>query len=489
MTTRQVSRLKPHPANVRIYGDKPDKKLLDSIKANGILNPLLVTWDNRVISGHRRLASALKLKLKEVPVVVFASRDEDEILLALIETNKQRQKKKIMLAREAFELAEIESRRALARQEASRFKSADPDPGQRPESVTVEAETSEETASEPVSIPVYQPGSTKEKVAEALGVSPVTAQNAIVVGREMSRLEESGTPEDQARAAALAQVVEERGLKPAAALVPKPSVNGSRGELQMVSARPTSGKAKFNRTNDKVSWANWTWNPVTGCLHDCPYCYARDIAERFYEQGFKPTFHPDRLSAPHNTRLPKNPSPADRRVFTCSMADLFGKWVPQEWIDAVFTEVKDNPQWEFLFLTKFPQRLAELSWPDNAWVGTTVDRQYRVDIAEKAFRGVQAGVKWLSCEPLLEPLKFSSLEMFDLVVIGGASQSTRTDEFWPPAEWVCDLWAQARASGCKIWMKPNTFSHLTKLTQEMPTKGGSDESPQGSPPAETALAL
>jgi protein gp37 len=235
-----------------------------------------------------------------------------------------------------------------------------------------------------------------------------------------------------------------------------------------VQARPTSGAPTFNRTNDNVDWAWFTWNPVTGCLHDCPYCYARDIAERFYPQKFVPTFHEDRLTAPANTKLPSSDDPRSRRVFTCSMADLFGKWVPQAWIDAVFERVRDHQEWEFLFLTKFPQRLAELHWPDNAWVGTTVDQQHRVAIAERAFRGVKAGVKWLSCEPLMEPLRFTSLDMFDLVVIGGASRSTQTPEFWPPLDWVIDLMAQARDAGCKVYLKPNAIGPRTPVPKELP---------------------
>jgi protein gp37 len=228
------------------------------------------------------------------------------------------------------------------------------------------------------------------------------------------------------------------------------------------------GTARLNRTNQKVSWAWWTWNPVTGCLHDCPYCYARDIANRFYAQGFAPTFLADRLDAPHNTPLPEDPDPRSRRVFACSMADLFGKWVPQEWIDAVFKVVREESQWTYLFLTKFPQRLAELNWPDNAWVGTTVDRQYRVAIAEKAFRGVKAGIKWLSCEPMLEPLKFTSLEMFDWVVIGGASRSSQTPESFPDFEWLVDVYNQARAAGCKVYFKENTWTAAMRAPMEEP---------------------
>jgi protein gp37 len=215
----------------------------------------------------------------------------------------------------------------------------------------------------------------------------------------------------------------------------------------------------FNRVNNNIGWARWSWNPVTGCLHNCDYCYARDIANRFYPQKFEPTFFPERLDAPANTKLPKNigDDPAWRRVFTCSMADLFGKWVQKEWITAVFDRISDHQEWEFLCLTKFPQRLAELEWPSNVWAGTTVDRQSRVENAERSFAGVKAGVKWLSCEPLLEPLRFTSLSMFDWVVIGASTGSTLAPPFAPPFEWVVDLYSQARASGCKVYLKHNLF--------------------------------
>lgn len=107
---------------------------------------------------------------------------------------------------------------------------------------------------------------------------------------------------------------------------------------------------KFNQTNDNVEWALWTWNPITGCLHNCPYCYARDIANRFYdylplEERFTPVFYPNRLLAPRNTKQPDLNQVTDpvqrmglKNVFVCSMADLFGKWVPTEWIEAVLEQ-------------------------------------------------------------------------------------------------------------------------------------------------------
>jgi protein gp37 len=225
------------------------------------------------------------------------------------------------------------------------------------------------------------------------------------------------------------------------------------------------GRAVFNRTNDNIEWANWTWNPVTGCKHGCPYCYAKDIAARFYgEGGFEPKFHPDRLSAPANTKPPKTGEPiGECNVFVCSMADLFGDWVPQEWIDAVIESVRTAPQWNFLFLTKSPSRLVGIDWPPNAWVGTTVDCQKRVAAAEKAFAQITAKVKFLSCEPLLEELTFQNLKVFDWLIIG--PRRVGKDHEQPEWQWVESLVAQARADGLQIYFKP----HLIVRPREYPS--------------------
>jgi len=253
---------------------------------------------------------------------------------------------------------------------------------------------------------------------------------------------------------------------PGAFTVPEWLALDDRTRQQLIEEAPALGSAKFNRTTERVDWAWHTWNPVTGCLHNCEYCYARDIAQRFYPQGFVPTFIPARLHAPRHTKVPAKAETDYREanVFACSMADLFGKWVPQEWIDAVFTEVRHSPEWRFLCLTKFPRRLAELEWPDNAWCGTTVDKQFRVDVAEQAFANVTAGVKWLSCEPMLERLTFASLDMFDWVVIGAESpNSNNRAGFQPPWEWVEHLIRQARDAGCRVYLKENLRNRPMEL--------------------------
>jgi protein gp37 len=247
-------------------------------------------------------------------------------------------------------------------------------------------------------------------------------------------------------------------------------------------------KPSFQKTNEQVSWASWTWNPVTGCNHGCNYCYARELAYRpsyatTYPVQFTPLFHHERLDAPANSLVPESaPSHApDWRVFVCSMADLYGKWVPDDWIEQVHEKCRENPQWEYLFLTKFPSRYTKLTdLPKTGWFGTTVDDQRRVPLAEGAFRDIEGvKVKWLSLEPLLAPLKFTDLSMFDWVVIGSQS-GTNQPTGWvppiaPPFEWVARLVDQAHEAGCKVYLKPNLLGDCNDtrpgmtLPQEMPT--------------------
>jgi protein gp37 len=235
-----------------------------------------------------------------------------------------------------------------------------------------------------------------------------------------------------------------------------------------VSYRLPKGKATFNATNEQVSWSAWTWNPVTGCLRDCEFgCYARELANRAsyahaYPRGFTPILHPERLDAPANTNVPKEAEndPRLKRVFVCSMGDLYGKWTPDDWIQRVHASCIASPQWDYLLLTKYPRRYVGLALPPTAWVGTSVHEQKLVRLAEEAFRQIKdVRVKWLSLEPLMEPLKFADLSMFDWIVIGSLSATEQPEghykEFAPPFEWVARIVAQARECGCRIYLKPN----------------------------------
>lgn len=232
-----------------------------------------------------------------------------------------------------------------------------------------------------------------------------------------------------------------------------------------VGAAEAGYDARFNRTNEHVDWAWWTWNPLTGCAQGCVFCYAREIANRFYPQGFAETFHPGRLSAPRNEAVPAEAAtnPWARHVFTVSMGDLFRASVSDAIVHAVLDEIAAHPEWEFLLLTKFAKRLPAFAFPENAWVGTSVVEQKWVKPAEEAFAEVDAAVKWISAEPLLGPLEFERLDLFDWIVIGAQSRTSAVGAFQPERSWVDDLKRQARAAGVAIYEKENLAVRLKEF--------------------------
>ncbi len=436
---RNPTTLRPHPLNDEIYGDRADVELVESIRERGLLNPLLLAADGAtIISGHRRWAAVQALGLDDVPVIInLALVDDLDIEEALIAANRQRTKTNEQIAREYKHLARILNERQS--RQGSRTDLT---------SVTIVTEVP----------PTRQ-------AADMLGVSHQTANKAVRVVEAI----DSAEPDEAERLRSTLnksvngayKLVKQQRQTPA----PPPRQSNVITLAEWNNGQRWHGDAAttgMNRVNENIEWAAWSWNPVTGCLHNCAYCYARDIANRFYAQKFEPSFVPERLSQPAQT-TPIEPrwdgDTGHRNVFTCSMADLFGKWVPQEWIEAVIKVAVDNPQWTFLYLTKFPVRMAEFSYPQNVWLGTSVDRQHAVQRAESAFTKIKAsgfqGVCWLSCEPMLERLTFGSLDMFDWVVMGGSSKSTQTAQYVPPFDDIVHLHNQARASGCMVYQKTN----------------------------------
>lgn len=427
--------LKPHPENIKIYGDeKPDEKLIESIKENGILEMVIITETGTIISGHRRWLAAKECGLQKIPCIIRQYETLLDEKHEIVEHNRQRVKGHIQIMRES-EVHQEWQREQARRRQATSTGGASPQLKEN--------------------LPEAVPYQTRDAVGAELGMSGRTYEKAKTVydyAKEGNEL-------------AMFYVVEvDSG---------RMSIDGAYKEFMKVIGK-NGNKSGFNqrtirkcsecgREFDSIEWAKWSWNPVTGCKHGCEYCYARDIGMRF-NGTFEPTFHPERLAAPKNMSVPINPTTGDKSVFVVSMGDLFGEWVPKEWILPIIKVVTESPQWNFLFLTKNPKRYLQFQFPKNAWLGTTVDIQSRVKSAEDSFRKINATVKFLSCEPLLEPVVFNDISVFDWIIIGGRSRSTGGPEFQPEWMWVESLLNQARADSVKVYFKPN----LTMRPREYP---------------------
>ena len=193
-----------------------------------------------------------------------------------------------------------------------------------------------------------------------------------------------------------------------------------------------------------IEWTEQTWNPTTGCDRispGCDHCYALTMAKRLkamgqakYQNdgdprtsgpGFGITVHPDVLAEPLRWKKP-------RKVFVNSMSDLFHAGVANDFIARAFAVMALTPQHTYQLLTKRHGRMRSLlndrdflaqvdnhreqlkpgcgdfDWPlPNVWLGVSVENQKWADIRIPALLDTPAAVRFLSCEPLLGPVRLT----------------------------------------------------------------------------------
>jgi protein gp37 len=459
--------LEIHPAALIMppMEDEEFSKFKEDILGNGLIEPL-VLFQGKILDGRNRYRAC-----RELEIDVWARKWEggmDPVEYVASKNIHRRHLTKGQLADCAAKAIDYHVQEAKERQKAAggdkkseEYKKSVVVPVQQP---ILEDEEYKQAANSDVIIDVEP-----KIIAPAQQAIPESSYEKKAVSRAGKLFGVSG------KTVARAKYIHEHGTEEEKKALETGKAAVKHLERQVRERVQNTPKAKptFNQTTDSIEWAKWTWNPVTGCKHGCKYCYARDIAYRYpdgFPKGFEPNFIPSRLEAPANTKLPEKKNEGNRNVFVCSMADLFGDWVPEEWIDAVLCSCAKSPEWNFIFLTKNPKRLVGIGWPDNAWVGTTVDCQSRVEAAVSAFRAMREGEKcpsvtFVSCEPLNEPLSFDGgLSFFDWVIIGGRSQSNGMPAFQPEWEWVESLHYEARMAGCKVYWKPN----LTVRPREYP---------------------
>ena len=221
----------------------------------------------------------------------------------------------------------------------------------------------------------------------------------------------------------------------------------------------------MNRT--KIEWTDFTWNPVTGCEYGCSYCYARSITKRFpglYPNGFEPTYHPERLEEPHRLKKPS-------KIYVVSMGDLLGDWVPDLWIDSVIRAAHECPQHIFQFLTKNPIRYLNFYFPENCWLGVTIEAESKSKRFYDFFGAIidKHNKTFVSFEPLLGSvgLNKGQFNAFDWVIVGA---QTGPNAKQPEKKWVEEIITEARKANCAIFLKDNLEWH--EKIQEWPNGRG-----------------
>jgi len=210
-------------------------------------------------------------------------------------------------------------------------------------------------------------------------------------------------------------------------------------------------------TNSKIEWTEQTWNPTTGCTKispGCKHCYAETMARRLkamkapgYANGFTLTLHPGRIKQPTERRKPTI-------YFVNSMSDLFHRDIPDAFLDEVFAVIARTPQHTFQILTKRAERLPDYfsarPCPRNVWLGVSVeDRTFGLPRIDH-LRRVDAAVRFLSIEPLLESLGRIDLKGIHWVIVGGESGHRARPM---REEWIKDIKRQVDRSGAAFFFK------------------------------------
>lgn len=210
-------------------------------------------------------------------------------------------------------------------------------------------------------------------------------------------------------------------------------------------------------TKSKIEWTEQTWNPTTGCTKisaGCKHCYAEVMARRLqamhvngYENGFELSVLPERLNEPLRRKKPT-------MYFVNSMSDLFHEGVSDIFITQVFDTIKKAEQHQFQVLTKRAERLENFfknrPVPNNAWIGVSVENQKEGVLRIEYLRNVNAKIRFLSCEPLLEDLGYLNLSNIHWVIVGGESGAKSRPM---KHEWVENIQKQCEEQKVQFFFK------------------------------------
>ena len=190
--------------------------------------------------------------------------------------------------------------------------------------------------------------------------------------------------------------------------------------------------------NSRIEWTNHTFNPWWGCTKvsaACKNCYAEAWAKRVGKKVWGPKADRRFFGDNHwlgpikwNQEAASDGEPA--RVFCASMADVFEDRSELDvWRSKLWSLIDETPNLNWLLLTKRPERVSQTvpwiksDWPNNVWLGTTVEDQKSAEERLPYISALPAKVRFISAEPLLGQLDLRTWlgSSIDWVITGGES--------------------------------------------------------------------
>lgn len=243
--------------------------------------------------------------------------------------------------------------------------------------------------------------------------------------------------------------------------------------------------------NTKIQWTDHTWNPWHGCKKvsaGCKYCYMYRDKERYKKDPAVVV----RSKTGFNTPLQWY---APAKVFTCSWSDWFIEEA-DAWRDAAWAIIKATPWLTYQILTKRPERIVAhlpADWGEgytNVWLGVSVENQATADERIPQLARIPAAIRFLSCEPLLEPLDLlkdypvgkGSIQfgaLLDWVIVGGESgNNTGNYRYRPCAKgWILEIIRQCEVSSTPVFVKQMGTEIATRCGYKDRHGGNIDEWP------------